>query len=109
MIPELGHFALVVALFVGWRWPRCRSSARRAATWPGWQLARPATQAQFVFVAIAFGCLMTSFINNDFSVSTWRRNSNSAAAGLPHRRHLGQPRRVDAAVGLHAQRLDAWR
>ncbi|HSD59559.1 MAG TPA: heme lyase CcmF/NrfE family subunit, partial [Burkholderiales bacterium] len=40
-------------------------------------LAKPAAQGQFVFVAIAFGCLAWSFVNNDFSVVNVATNSNS--------------------------------
>ena len=43
------------------------AGARAAST--GWmRVARPAARAQFVFVAIAFGCLAASFVGNDFSV-----------------------------------------
>ncbi len=41
-------------------------------------VARPAAQGQFVFVAIAFGCLAYSFVNNDFSVLNVVNNSNSS-------------------------------
>jgi len=41
-------------------------------------IARPVAQGQFVFVAIAFGCLAYSFLNNDFSVAYVAENSNSA-------------------------------
>ena len=78
MIPELGQVALVIALalaliqgvlpLVG--------AARGDAAWI--VLARPAAQGQFLFVAIAFGCLMQSFIGNDFSVLYVASNSNSA-------------------------------
>jgi cytochrome c-type biogenesis protein CcmF len=40
-------------------------------------VARPAAQGQFVFVAIAFGCLTYAFVTNDFSVSYVASNSNS--------------------------------
>jgi cytochrome c biogenesis factor len=57
----------VVALFVaGAGVLPIVGAARDNAAWMA--AGAPAAQAQFVFVAIAFGCLMTSFINNDFSV-----------------------------------------
>jgi len=40
-------------------------------------VARPAAQGQFVFVALAFGCLAWSFLNNDFSVLNVAKNSFS--------------------------------
>ena len=68
MIPELGLFALVVALFIASALATLPiiGAARSNLAWM--QLARPAALAQFVFVLLAFGCLMASFVNNDFSV-----------------------------------------
>ena len=40
-------------------------------------VARPAAQGQFVFVAIAFGCLAWSFYSSDFSVLNVATNSIS--------------------------------
>ncbi len=77
MIPEIGQFALALALtlalvqgilpIVG--------AARGNSVWMS--LARPAAQGQFVFVAIAFGCLAYLFLTNDFSVLNVATNSNS--------------------------------
>ncbi|MDE2277355.1 MAG: c-type cytochrome biogenesis protein CcmF, partial [Burkholderiales bacterium] len=78
MIPELGHLALFLALAVA----LVQSvvplvGAQRG--WAGWMaLARPAAQAQAVFVVIAFACLAASFLRNDFSVLYVASNSNSA-------------------------------
>jgi cytochrome c-type biogenesis protein CcmF len=99
MIPELGLFALVVALFVSLALATLPivGAARDNVAWM--QLARPATQAQFVFVAIAFGCLMTSFINNDFSVVNVASNSNSS---------LPLPYRIAASWGSHEGSMLLW-
>ena len=78
MIPELGQVALVIALalaLIQGVLPLA-GAARGDAAWI--VLARPAAQGQFLFVAIAFGCLMQSFIGNDFSVLYVASNSNSA-------------------------------
>jgi cytochrome c-type biogenesis protein CcmF len=77
MIPELGQFALIVALLVAITagvLPLIGAS-RGIAGWMrcAWPLAR----AQFVFVAMAFGCLAASFIGDDFSVVYVASNSNS--------------------------------
>ncbi len=46
---------------------------------PAWmEVARPAAAGQFVFVAMAFGCLAWSFVSNDFSVLNVASNSNSS-------------------------------
>ena len=77
MIPELGHFALILALtlaLVQGILPLI-GAARNHAAFMG--VARPAAQGQFVFVAIAFGCLAYSFLVNDFSVLYVATNSNS--------------------------------
>src|SRR4051794_17811334 len=77
MIPELGHFALILALLLALMQGTLPiiGAARRVSVWMA--LARPVAQAQFVFVAIAFGCLAWSFINSDFSVVNVATNSNS--------------------------------
>ena len=78
MVPELGHFALILALLlalVQGIFPLVGA----ARGMPGLvAIARPVAQGQFVFVAIAFGCLAYSFLNNDFSVAYVAENSNSA-------------------------------
>ena len=77
MIPEIGHFALIIALtlaLVQGTLPIIGA----AKGIPGFvAVARPAAQGQFVFVAIAFGCLAWSFVNSDFSVQYVASNSNS--------------------------------
>jgi len=78
MIPELGNFALIVALCIAvvQAFVPLVGSFRGEAAWMG--VARPAAQGQFVFVAIAFGCLAWSFVSNDFSVLNVASNSNSS-------------------------------
>ncbi len=77
MIPELGNFALILAMLLALIQGTLPliGAARGIPSWIA--LARPVTQGQFVFVAIAFGCLAYSFVNNDFSVLNVASNSNS--------------------------------
>src|SRR3569832_1731961 len=78
MVPEIGHFALIIALcmaLVQGTLPLV-GAARGIPRWMN--LARPVAQGMFVFVAIAFGCLTYSFIQNDFSVLYVAMQSNSA-------------------------------
>ena len=99
MIPELGHLALILALclavaqsvfgIAGAHW--------RRADWMG--VARPAVAGQFVFVALAFGCLAASFLANDFSVNYVALNSNSALPAFY---------RVAAVWGAHEGSLLLW-
>ena len=77
MIPELGNFSLMLALclaLVQGIVPIC-GSFRGNTRWMA--LARPAAAGQFVFVSLAFGCLVAAFVTNDFSVSYVASNSNS--------------------------------
>ena len=78
MIPELGNFALILALLLAITQVILPivGAARGIPSWVA--LARPVVQGQFVFIAIAFGCLAYSFINNDFSVLNVATNSNSS-------------------------------
>ncbi len=78
MIPELGQFALALALalaLVQAFFP-IAGAQRGNAAWMA--LARPAAQAQALLVAFAFGCLTYSFVANDFSVAYVVQHSNSA-------------------------------
>lgn len=78
MIPEFGEYALILALAL----------ALIQAVFPlmgayfnkqSWMvLAKPTAIGQFVFVAIAFLCLLCAFVTNDFSVKYVADNSNTA-------------------------------
>jgi cytochrome c-type biogenesis protein CcmF len=99
MIPELGQFALVLALCLALVQSvlPIAGAATGNATWMG--VARPAAQGQFVFVAFAFGCLAYSFVTNDFSVLNVATNSNS---------HLPLHYRVAATWGSHEGSMLLW-
>ncbi|HLF38516.1 MAG TPA: heme lyase CcmF/NrfE family subunit [Burkholderiales bacterium] len=99
MIPELGQFALVLALCLALAQSvlPIAGAARGNAAWMA--VARPAAQGQFAFVAIAFGCLAWSFASNDFSVLNVATNSNS---------HLPLHYRLAATWGSHEGSLLLW-
>ena len=99
MIPELGHFALIVALCIALVQAIVPliGSFRGDAAWMA--LARPAAQGQFVFIANAFGCLAWSFLSNDFSVLNVASNSNSS---------LPVAYRFAATWGSHEGSLLLW-
>ncbi|HEC19922.1 MAG TPA: heme lyase CcmF/NrfE family subunit [Gammaproteobacteria bacterium] len=77
MIPEIGHFALIMALCVAMVQGVVSIGGAQLGIRSWMALARPAAQAQFIFVVVAFGCLMYAFINNDFSVKYVATVSNS--------------------------------
>ena len=99
MIPELGHFALILALLLALLQGTLpiAGAARGRREWMA--LARPAAQGQFALVAAAFACLAWSFLSGDFSVANVAANSNSQ---LP--RHY----RLAASWGSHEGSLLLW-
>ena len=99
MLPELGHFALIVALFVGIALGTLPllGAARSQGAWMA--LARPAAQVQFVFIAIAFFSLMASFAQGDFSVANVAAHSNS---------ELPMAYRLAATWGSHEGSMLLW-
>jgi len=77
MIPELGHFALILALCVAAAQGilPIAGAANGNARWIAF--ARPAAAVQFALVLLAFLALTWAFVQNDFSVSYVANHSNS--------------------------------
>src|SRR5687767_2761827 len=99
MIPEIGQFALIIALFLALTQAVLPLYGASSGN-PTWiALAAPLGQAQFVFVVIAFACLAYSFITNDFSVLNVASNSNS---------QLPLHYRLAASWGSHEGSLLLW-
>src|SRR6056297_2183906 len=77
MIPELGHFALIIALGLTIllsiipMWGAWRRNVTAMALAPGLALGI------LCFVSIAYVCLTWAFVNDDFSVKVVAANSNS--------------------------------
>jgi cytochrome c-type biogenesis protein CcmF len=99
MIPELGHFALILALCVAVAqvlvpaygvWKR---DARAMA------VARSAAHAQFFLIVCSFLCLSWAFVQNDFSVIYVATNSHS---------ELPLVYRLTAVWGAHEGSLLLW-
>ena len=99
MVPEIGQFALILALLLALTQATLPllGVSRGNQSWIA--LAAPAGQAQFIFVAIAFGCLAYSFITSDFSVLNVFTNSNS---------QLPLHYRLAATWGSHEGSLLLW-
>jgi cytochrome c-type biogenesis protein CcmF len=99
MIPELGNFAVMLALCVA----LAQGILPIVGSFKGNQrwmaLARPAAAGQLVLVTIAFACLIYSFVNNDFSVTYVASNSNSS---------LPVYYRIAGAWGGHEGSLLLW-
>jgi cytochrome c-type biogenesis protein CcmF len=78
MIPEIGHFLLWVALGVALVMSvlPMAGAVRGREDWMA--LARPSAYTLFALVALAFACLVASFVRHDFSVLYVASNSNTA-------------------------------
>ena len=99
MIPELGHFSLILALCiaVALAYFSLVGAATGRLNWLA--VAKPAARAQFGFMLIAFLALTWSFVANDFSVSYVAQNSNS---------QLPLSYRISAVWGGHEGSLLLW-
>ena len=77
MIPEIGQFALILALCMAVLQATVPliGAARGNQAWIA--VARPAARAQVLFVLIAFASLTYAFLVHDFSVAYVAQNSNT--------------------------------
>ncbi|MFA6310477.1 MAG: heme lyase CcmF/NrfE family subunit [Sterolibacterium sp.] len=99
MIPELGHFAIILALMVAVVQGvlPLLGAHRNDAAWIA--LARPAAQTQWLLLTVAFACLAYAFVTNDFSVQYVAEHSNS---------QLPEVYRFAAVWGGHEGSLLLW-
>ncbi len=77
MIPELGHYALILAFWVALA-QGVIPLAGAATAQTAWQaMAKPAAAVQFGLVLLSFIALALAFVGNDFSVLYVSQHSNS--------------------------------
>jgi cytochrome c-type biogenesis protein CcmF len=99
MIPELGHFALILAFTLA----LAQSAFPLLGAWRGdsnWMgVGRTAAVGQLFFVGVAFLALGWAFLQNDFSVAYVAHNSNT---------HLPWYYRLSAIWGSHEGSLLLW-
>ena len=99
MIPEIGHFALVLALCLAVVlaiFPLAGSLTRT----PSWvAMARPLAWGQITFLTIAFLCLVQAFLTDDFSVAYVAQNSNT---------QMPTVYKISALWGAHEGSLLLW-
>lgn len=99
MIPELGHFSLILALGLAaslFTLPAFGVVYGRQA-WM--QLSTSLSMGLFVFVLLSFGCLTYAFVTDDFSVTYVANNSNTA---------LPDYYKVSAVWGAHEGSFLLW-
>lgn len=99
MIPELGHFSLILALSLTILLSSIPLLGVYKDRLPWIQLARPLALGQCFFVFVSFSCLSYAFYTNDFSVSAVAQNSNSTLPMLY---------RIAALWGAHEGSLLLW-
>jgi cytochrome c-type biogenesis protein CcmF len=99
MLPELGQFALILALLLA----AVQCALPLIGAWRNntalIAVARPAVAGQAVFVVLAFGVLTYAFVTQDFSVAYVAQNSNLA---------LPWYYRFSAVWGAHEGSLLLW-
>jgi cytochrome c-type biogenesis protein CcmF len=99
MIPEIGQFALILALSLAVcqaAIPMVGAHRNDAAMMA---VGRTAATGQFVFVAVAFGCLTYAFVTSDFSVLYVANHSQLSLPTLY---------KVSAVWGAHEGSLLLW-
>jgi cytochrome c-type biogenesis protein CcmF len=99
MIPELGHFALILALLLALIQGVLPLIGAQRGNATLMAMARPVAQGQFLFVLCAFLALAWSFLHNDFSVENVAKNSYS---------ELPVIYRLTATWGSHEGSLLLW-
>ncbi|MGB8579011.1 MAG: cytochrome c biogenesis protein CcsA, partial [Pseudolabrys sp.] len=77
MIPELGHYALVLALALGLIQSAAPIVGARGRDGALMRLANSTALMQFAFVALSFLALTICYVTSDFSVATVFENSHS--------------------------------
>ena len=99
MIAELGHLSLIMALGLAVLqavFPLL-GAARGVPVWMA--VGRAAGQAQFMFLALAFGALIACFVGNDFSLLYVASHSNTS---------LPLYYRISATWGAHEGSMLLW-
>jgi cytochrome c-type biogenesis protein CcmF len=99
MIPEIGQFALILALSLA----ICQAVLPLVGAHRGdagmMGVARTAATGQFLFVAVSFACLTWAFLNDDFSVLYVANHSQLALPTIY---------KVSAVWGAHEGSLLMW-
>jgi cytochrome c-type biogenesis protein CcmF len=99
MIPELGHYALMLALGLALIQGTMPIVGTRTNDPVLMSIAAPTAIAQFFFVAIAFASLAVCYVTSDFSVLNVFENSNS---------HMPFIYRLTSVWGNHEGSMVLW-
>ena len=99
MIPEVGHFALIIALCLAIVQTIVPILGAQTNTSQWMVVAKPAARGHFLFLVISYICLTYSFIKSDFSVLYVAMHSNTA---------LPLHYKISAVWGAHEGSLLLW-
>ncbi len=99
MIPEVGQFALIIALSIAVIQTLVPMAGASLGIQRWIALAKPAALGQLLFVGISYACLTWAFLSHDFSVLYVAKNSNSA---------LPLIYRISGVWGSHEGSLLLW-
>ena len=99
MIPEIGNFSLLLALVLALILGILPITGSLRGNRQLMALARPVARGQLAFIVTAFGCLVYTFVTNDFSVKYVAAHSNSL---------LPVQYRIAAVWGGHEGSLLLW-
>jgi len=99
MIPELGTFALIIALLMSLIQAVVPLVGAQRGNLNWMAVARPAAWGQFTFTLIAYLCLVQAFLSHDFTVINVARNSYSDLPAFY---------RITATWGSHEGSLLFW-
>jgi cytochrome c-type biogenesis protein CcmF len=99
MIPEIGQFALIMALCIAFTQAVVPLTGASLGIQRWIVMAVPAALAQLLFVGIAYACLTWAFLTHDFSVLYVAKNSNS---------ELPLIYRISGVWGSHEGSLLLW-
>ncbi len=99
MIPEIGHFALILALALALVQAAFPLAGSFTGSRPWMGMAKPLAWGQFTFTLVALAALGQAFLTDDFSVAYVAHNSNSL---------LPDMYKVSAVWGAHEGSLLLW-
>jgi len=99
VIPEIGQFALIIALSIAFIQALVPLAGAGLGVQRWIALAVPAALAQLLFVGVSYACLTWAFLSHDFSVLYVVKNSNSA---------LPLAYRISGVWGSHEGSLLLW-
>jgi cytochrome c-type biogenesis protein CcmF len=99
MIPELGHFATVLALVMALVQGVLPLAGAQTGRTHWMALAKPAATAQFGLLLVAYACLTHAFVTSDFSVALAAGHSHTA---------LPLIYRISAVWGNHEGSILLW-